>query len=229
MKLRHMDVTLARYLDTSASVVLQVLVLIAVLGVLGVETTSFAALPGGRWHCNWRRMVRSPVELCRRPFPSDVPAVQGRRHDRRRRDHGEVREIGLFVTSIDTADHVLTFVGNNKLFSDNVQNFSANAYRRVDLTVQLPPDARRRADDRAAAEGARIDSARPGRPRAERRDSHRQPRGQRPRSPPVLPQRPLLACLFRDQPRDRPSTKTRGHSFESRLITDRSQDRRRSD
>ena len=44
MKLRHVDVTLARYLDTSASVVLQLLVLIAMLGVLGVETTSFAAL-----------------------------------------------------------------------------------------------------------------------------------------------------------------------------------------
>ena len=44
MKIRHIDVTLARYLDTGASVVLQLLVLIAVLGVLGVETTSFAAL-----------------------------------------------------------------------------------------------------------------------------------------------------------------------------------------
>ena len=44
MKIRQIDVTLARYLDTSASVVLQLLVLIAVLGVLGVETTSFAAL-----------------------------------------------------------------------------------------------------------------------------------------------------------------------------------------
>jgi len=44
MRLRHIDVTLARYLDTSTTVVLQLLVLIAVLGVLGVETTSFAAL-----------------------------------------------------------------------------------------------------------------------------------------------------------------------------------------
>jgi small conductance mechanosensitive channel len=49
-----------------------------------------------------------------------------------------VREIGLFVTSIDTPDRVLTYVGNNKLFSDNLQNFSANPLRRVDLTAQLP-------------------------------------------------------------------------------------------
>ena len=44
MRMRRFDVTLARYLDTGATVALQVLVLIAVLGVLGVETTSFAAL-----------------------------------------------------------------------------------------------------------------------------------------------------------------------------------------
>ena len=44
MRIRHFDVTLSRYLDTGTNVVLQLLVLIAVLGVLGVETTSFAAL-----------------------------------------------------------------------------------------------------------------------------------------------------------------------------------------
>ena len=40
---------------------------------------------------------------------------------------GTVREIGLFVTSLVTADNVVTYVGNNRLFSENVQNFSANA------------------------------------------------------------------------------------------------------
>ena len=50
-----------------------------------------------------------------------------------------MREIGLFVTSIVTADNVVTYVGNNRLFSDNVQNFSAKPFRRVDLTVQLLP------------------------------------------------------------------------------------------
>ena len=44
MRMRQLDATLSRYLDTSTNVVLQLLVLIAVLGVLGVETTSFAAL-----------------------------------------------------------------------------------------------------------------------------------------------------------------------------------------
>jgi small conductance mechanosensitive channel len=50
---------------------------------------------------------------------------------------GTVDEIGLFVTSITTMDNVRTFVGNNKLFSDNIQNFTAHPYRPVDLVAQL--------------------------------------------------------------------------------------------
>jgi small conductance mechanosensitive channel len=38
-----------------------------------------------------------------------------------------------------TADNIVTYVGNNRLFAENVQNFSANPFRRVDLTVQLMP------------------------------------------------------------------------------------------
>lgn len=139
MKLRHIDITLARYLDTSATVILQLLVLIAVLGVLGVETTSFAALLaaagiaiGAAWSGLLSNFAAGLFLLTFRPFKvGDTISAGG--------ITGTVREIGLFVTSIDTADHVLTFVGNNKLFSDNVQNFSANHFRRVDLTAQLPP------------------------------------------------------------------------------------------
>lgn len=50
---------------------------------------------------------------------------------------GTVTEIGLFVTAINTPDNVLTMVGNNKIFSDNIQSFSHNAFRRVDLTAHL--------------------------------------------------------------------------------------------
>jgi small conductance mechanosensitive channel len=50
---------------------------------------------------------------------------------------GTVKEVGLFVTTFTTPDHVQTYVGNNKIFSDTIQNFSANPYRRVDLLAQL--------------------------------------------------------------------------------------------
>lgn len=50
---------------------------------------------------------------------------------------GTVQEIGLFVTTVNTPDNVQSFVGNNKVFSDTIQNFSTNPFRRVDLVAQL--------------------------------------------------------------------------------------------
>jgi small conductance mechanosensitive channel len=43
---------------------------------------------------------------------------------------GTVEEIGLFVTRIDTLDNVRTYISNSRVFSDTIQNFSANPYRR---------------------------------------------------------------------------------------------------
>ncbi len=55
---------------------------------------------------------------------------------------GTVTEIGLFTTNINTPDNVLTIVANNKIFADNIQNYSANPYRRVDLVAQLHHDVK---------------------------------------------------------------------------------------
>lgn len=50
---------------------------------------------------------------------------------------GTVKEVGLFVTAIDTPDNVQTIVGNGKILGDTIQNFSHNSHRRVELTAQL--------------------------------------------------------------------------------------------
>jgi len=34
---------------------------------------------------------------------------------------GDVREIGLFVTAIDTPDNIRVYVGNNRIFADSIQ------------------------------------------------------------------------------------------------------------
>jgi small conductance mechanosensitive channel len=139
LRLRQFDVTLASYVETSAGILLQVLLFIAVLGVLGIETTSFAALlaaaglaVGAAWSGLLANFAAGVFLLVFRPFKvGDTVAAVG--------ITGTVREIGLFVTSIVTADNVVTYVGNNRLFAENVQNFSATPFRRVDLTVQLVP------------------------------------------------------------------------------------------
>ena len=48
-----------------------------------------------------------------------------------------VEEVGLFVTTLKTVDNLRVYVGNSKIFSDNIVNYTHNPYRRVDLKCQL--------------------------------------------------------------------------------------------
>ena len=146
---RQVDTTLIRYLDASANVLMKILILIGVLGVLGIETTSFAALLaavgiaiGAAWAGLLSNFAAGLFLMVLRPFKVG-DFIQGGGM------LGTVREIGLFVTAIDTPDNVRTFVGNAKLFSDTIQNFTTNPYRRVELSAQIahsvsPADAIRR-------------------------------------------------------------------------------------
>ncbi len=54
---------------------------------------------------------------------------------------GTVKEIVLFATAINTPDNVLKLIGNAKIFSDPIQNYIHNPYRRVELKCQLASGA----------------------------------------------------------------------------------------
>lgn len=134
---QRVDPTLLRYVGNIVSVVLNVALVVAILGYFGVETTTFAALlaaagvaVGLAWSGLLANFAAGAFLIVLRPFKAgDFIQAGG--------ITGTVKEIGLFVTTIVTLDNVLTIVGNNKIFSDNIQNFSANPYRRVDLVAQL--------------------------------------------------------------------------------------------
>lgn len=134
---QQFDVTLSRYLQTGLSVVLNIALLVAILGFFGVETTTFAALlaAGGvaigvAWGGLLANFAAGAFLVFLRPFKvGDFVTVGG--------VTGTVDAIGLFGTTINTPDNVQTIIGNNKVFSDTIQNFSANPYRRVDLTATI--------------------------------------------------------------------------------------------
>src|SRR5574339_708829 len=131
------DATLARYAQTGLSVLLNIVLVVAILGYFGVETTSFAALlaAGGvaigvAWGGLLANFAAGAFLVFLRPFKvGDFVTVAG--------VTGTVEAIGLFGTVINTPDNVFTIVGNNKIFSETIQNFSANPYRRVDLTATI--------------------------------------------------------------------------------------------
>jgi small conductance mechanosensitive channel len=134
---RAFDPTLARYIGTVANGLMTVLLAIAVLSELGVETASFAALLaaagiaiGMAWSGLLANFAAGIFLITLRPFKvGDMISAGGAT--------GVVRELGLFGTTLDTADNLKVTVGNNKIFADNIVNYSANAYRRVDLSALL--------------------------------------------------------------------------------------------
>jgi small conductance mechanosensitive channel len=134
---QQLDVTLTRYLQTGLTVILNIALIVAILGFFGVETTTFAALiaAGGvaigvAWGGLLANFAAGAFLVFLRPFKvGDFVTAAG--------VTGTVDAIGLFGTTINTPDNVHTIVGNNKVFSDTISNYSANAYRRVDLTATI--------------------------------------------------------------------------------------------
>jgi small conductance mechanosensitive channel len=144
---QRVDPTVLRYVGNFISVTLNIILVIGILGYFGVQTTSLAALIaavglaiGMAWSGLLANLAAGGFIIVLRPFKvGDFISAGG--------VTGTVTEIGLFVTAINTPDNVMTLVGNNKIFSDNIQNFSHNAFRRVDLQAQLSSAA----DYKAAA------------------------------------------------------------------------------
>jgi len=134
---RPIEPTVIHYLASTVAVLLNITLVVAILGYFGVQTTTFAALIasaglaiGLAWSGLLSNFAAGAFLMILRPFKAgDLVQAGG--------VLGVVEDIGLFVTTINTLDNIKTFVGNGKIFSDNIQNFSANTYRRVDLVAQL--------------------------------------------------------------------------------------------
>lgn len=137
MNARHLDRTMSTYVASALGILLRVVLIVGILGMFGVESTSFAALLaaagvaiGMAWSGLLANFAAGVFLVLLRPFKvGDVITAAG--------VNGEVKEIGLFATTLDTRANVRIFVGNNKLFSDNIVNHSHNPFVRLDLRAQV--------------------------------------------------------------------------------------------
>jgi small conductance mechanosensitive channel len=134
---RSFDATLLRYIVNILSVGLNIVLVVAILGYFGVETTSFAALLAGvglaigaAWSGMLANFAAGAFLIVFRPYKvGDYVVAAG--------VEGTVEEIGLFNTTLLTPDSVVTIVGNAKVSGDTIKNFSTHTFRRVDRTAQL--------------------------------------------------------------------------------------------
>jgi small conductance mechanosensitive channel len=134
---QSIDATLVRYVGNIVSVALTIGLIVGLMGYFGFETTSFAALVAGvgvavgaAWAGLLANFAAGAFLVVLRPFRvGHYIKVAG--------IEGTVTEIGLFATTISTPDHVVVFIGNNKIFGDTIHNYTTSPTRRVERTAQL--------------------------------------------------------------------------------------------
>ena len=135
---KSMDATLSHYLVSILGVLLNIVLILAILDMFGVKTTSFAVLLAGAglaigtaWGGLLTHFAAGVFLQFLRPYRvGDFVTVGGS-------ITGTVKELGLFGTTLVTPDNVITTVGNNKVLSDPIMNFSQLPFRRVDVTAKI--------------------------------------------------------------------------------------------
>jgi small conductance mechanosensitive channel len=133
----NFDSTLQRYVSNILGVALNFVLVVAILGYFGVETTSFAALIvglglaiGAAWSGLLANFAAGAFLIIFRPYKVGNYVQAGT-------VEGAVAEIGLFNTTIIAPDNVAVLVGNAKVSTEIIRNYSALPYRRVERTAQL--------------------------------------------------------------------------------------------
>ena len=137
MNRNHVDPTLTKYLGSIIAIALNIALVLGILGYFGIQTTSFAAMLAGAgvaigaaWSGMLGNFAAGAFMLVLRPFKvGDFVQIGGL--------VGTIHELGLFGTVIVTPDNVHTLVGNTKVFSETILNYSARPVRRVERTAQL--------------------------------------------------------------------------------------------
>ena len=137
MRKKHVEASLQTFLESIVNVSLWILLVIAVISVLGVETSSFVALFTGAGMAIGMAMsgtlgnfAGGVMILLFKPYRvGDFISAQG--YD------GIVKEIQIFNTILVTTDNQTIIIPNGSLSTGSLKNFSTQKYRRVDLSYSF--------------------------------------------------------------------------------------------
>lgn len=142
----QVDTILVRFVGNMVSMIGMALVVIATLGKLGVNTTSFAAIIaaaglaiGLAFQGTLSNFAAGVLLIFFRPFSvGDFVEAGG--------VSGSVQEVQVFTTVLNTPDNKRVIVPNAEVMGGSITNYSANGTRRVDMVFGIAYE-----DDIAAA------------------------------------------------------------------------------
>lgn len=131
---RNIDPSVKTFVGSLVNVLLIVLLAVSIVAILGIETTSFAALlasagvaVGMALSGNLSNFAGGLIILLFKPFKvGDYIEGQG--------ESGTVREIQIFHTILTTPDNKVVYIPNGALSGGAITNYSREPLRRVDWT-----------------------------------------------------------------------------------------------
>jgi small-conductance mechanosensitive channel len=134
---RRTDPSLTTFVLSVIKITLYFILIVTVIGILGVETSSFLALfasagvaIGMALSGTLQNFAGGVLILLLKPYRvGDYIEAQGY--------SGTVKAIQIFHTVINTVDNKAIIIPNGGLSTDSVNNYSLEEYRRVDWTIGL--------------------------------------------------------------------------------------------
>lgn len=137
---RQFDASLITFLTSFFKVALTVLLLISVAGMIGINTTSFAALIAGAGlaigaalNGSLGNLAGGIMLMVFKPFKvGDLIEAQG--------VVGSVNEMGIFNTIVLTPENKTAIVPNGPLSSNLIVNYTTAGHLRVDTNLAIDPN-----------------------------------------------------------------------------------------
>jgi small conductance mechanosensitive channel len=137
MESRKVDESLRPFFKTLASILLKVLLLISVMGMIGIEMTSFIALIGAvgislgmALSGSLQHFAGGVLLLIYKPFSKgDFIEAQGHK--------GTVKELQIFNTVLNTLDNKVVFIPNGPLSTGTIVNYTREPQRRIDSVFSI--------------------------------------------------------------------------------------------
>ena len=141
MAKKNYDESLQKFLINLIGWIFKIILILTILGTLGVETTSFAAILAaaglaigmalqgslGNFAGGVLLMIFKPIKI------GDLIEAQG--------ELGVVKEIEIFTTKIVTPTNKEVIIPNGALSNGNITNYTTEGKLRVDLTIGVSYDA----------------------------------------------------------------------------------------
>ena len=137
MTSRQVDASLTTFVLSLVKITLYFILIITVIGILGIETSSFIAIfasagvaLGMALSGTLQNFAGGVLILLLKPYKvGDFIEVQG--------FTGTVKSIQLFNTVINTIDNKAIIIPNGSLSTSSINNYSLEQYRRVDWNISL--------------------------------------------------------------------------------------------